>query len=670
MRWTTKRRDFIIGDKCQFDELKKIILDSKDGKAIEPLIPLDSFSCPVVESIAGGFDLNNDGVDDFLYLISVSVGRDEKRETYSFLGLLNGEKGDGLWPSYDRKKMTKLLAVQKRSGSEPAICDVEVERKKSGCAVKYRVWDGKKYSSKRGKSYKSDDLAQFLFDLEKSIFNHCGYLFAVRGARYNKGAKSRMYVSQTSSGYYNLLSFVYLNLEKTKLKKFPTKFKEIMIEDAKIELILTEKDKTTISSIVSKSGEILTNELNKLKWKGKSLSRAYYYKQLEEMSSHSERKKLADYYCGATLKAYQSKGGLFTILDKLNNLAKKYKYKGYPEFSGKVNYKFDVDDLDRMLEKVRKEKGDELKSIVEQLKILNGGDVYEYDVPFLFKKWLKKETGFKKIPQIPVESALKITRQFYNDIGFDFQKKPIKDNIFHDLYNREDKDRNAFALTLNYGNNVWMNANFHPKTKLAFYDFETIIHEYCHLLHMLTGSVNANGHIAMNAVAAQPQPFVESIAIAMQEQVYEPKFFERYLSHIPIFKDKQKVKAFIKVEKSRMLYERISTIVRSKSEIELYRGANKKGLKPLKEIVEKYLFVKSNINTLDFLSIPHPSAMPIYYPNYSLGYETAQIVSSEVKKAFEGSRPIKNCGNKVRKVFEKAYELKSFAEINKFASKK
>ena len=146
----------------------------------------------------------------------------------------------------------------------------------------------------------------------------------------------------------------------------------------------------------------------KFEWNGKKMGREDYYRALLTVGDPREREEMTVAYDAVTISAMSKEEvGLFSAIDKLNEMAARYGYKNYAEMVVKIYNFASVESFVKMMDDVYARRGAELEQFVKELEGLNGGlMVNEWDVPYLTEGMIRRETGLAELPRISVTDAM------------------------------------------------------------------------------------------------------------------------------------------------------------------------------------------------------------------------------------------------------------------------
>ena len=501
-------------------------------------------------------------------------------------------------------------------------------------------------------------------------------------SEFDKGGEVDNYIADINSTFYNRLSFAFRALEGSYPNFFRADqlpFARVMIEEARKNLVLSEEDKRLEGKLKSDSAKLFGEERGKFEWNGKKMGREDYYRALLTVKDPKEREDMTKAYDAVTISAMSKEEvGLFSAIDKLNEMAARYGYKNYAEMVVKIYNFASVESFVKMMDDVYARRGAALEQFVKELEGLNGGlMVNEWDVPYLTEGMIRRETGLAELPRISVTDAMEAAKRFFKDIGIDTDAPPFAGNIFYDTKKRDNKYPNAFAESLGDGSRSWLNTNLDPQVPAVLKDVQAVFHEFMHNFQFIAGAKNAGGNAAMNSVNSQTYAFAEGLGAVIEGVIYEPVFMDRYLAGIKGFEDPAVRASISRVKLRAKLYEDMKIMIRARQEMELYKTRDENGryrsveerMEAMKDIAEKYLFVHAEVDKLDFWTVPHPTnGGNVYYSNYSLGRSAAEAATRDILAAMRGERAAEGAGELLLRVFEEGPRLRSLEDIQGYVS--
>jgi len=344
------------------------------------------------------------------------------------------------------------------------------------------------------------------------------------------------------------------------------------------------------------------------------------------------------------------------MVGDLNAIARKYGYASYPDYNDRVLFGMTPKDFAALTEDFHAHFGPTIAAFIADLQKINGGKpVYEWDVDYLSNQFIKQKTG-GELPQISFEEAYKIAKRWFKDIGLDLEQPPFKGKIFFDLKKRENKYGNAFATAFEDGSKAWFNTNFDPNKKISLEDLNTVIHELTHDVQYILGSAKAHGNVVTGA-AGLPTTWIEGSAMTMGDIVYNKDWIDKYLSHLPEFKDSAVRTVAADVLGKQHLYENMMVLCRALWENNLYEDKEVGGApRPLETrlhfwevIAKKYMHVETMPATKGgyVYATPHFANTPAYYVSYGggrpLGVQAMDVMieglaQKNAKRLLEGGK--------------------------------
>ncbi len=706
-KFKQRSQSFILGNPVLAQEIMNVVKAHGDSqKPIETLSPMNGVSTESKTRILSGLNFDGDSHPDFLLVqsfeIFVAPSEEDKRETVAFLAVVSGaavSDRSGL-PTSDMIKAAKLLAISSCAGSGNPIRSVVVQKgtEPNVDLVKYQAFDpstqsfvSKDVDLAGGSPVSSADIYNSLFKISAYFEDTTGYLSSALLAQRSKGEDAENIKKKAVAALYNRLSFAFGELERRYntlkvrggvdvIDGVNLTFARVLIEESRKSLLLSEEDKNREGEIIARSQKVFGAERDKFQWNGKTMSRSMFYNKLATIEDPKEREALAAAYSVSTIAASKQDGGLLSAIDKLNEIAQRYGYQNYADFSLKVNYGTDEVSFRKSIDQVSAKDGEKLDAFLNELKSANNGQpVHGWDVGYLTNKLIMARTGLEALPTIPAAKALEIIKRYYADIGIDLDKPPYAGNIFYDIKARQDKYPNAATEGIVDGSKAWYTGQVDPTKELSLQDFDTMLHELGHAIQFITGSGEvAGGNYLMNSTNSQTVAFAEGYAMSNQYLVYTQGFMDRYFADLPQFKDPKLREVIGNVKGGWTVYDRMKVMVRALQEMEMYHTKGKDGryrsfeerVSAIAEMPKHYLHVETTPDKLDFWSIPHPHGINLYYSNYSAGRETAEIVGEDYINAINGEGPIENSAAMALEVFKQGVKLRTQADIRAFVEKR
>ncbi|MBI2981406.1 MAG: hypothetical protein HYY44_03775 [Deltaproteobacteria bacterium] len=673
------------------------------------MVPWDAVRSPITTRLFEGLNLDGDSHSDFLFLVSLELYVEpqarERQKTTCFLVRISGNEDSDKTgsPSVEMIKKGALLAVASHPGSSHPITDLKIARRPDGRSeVSYKLFDAAKkefvprnvdngpVARNREEQYQNDrHLFDTLFDVQSYLLNSLGYFFILQGAEFSKGTAANEQASKSVTMMYNSLSAPWNHLitRYESIARDPEQvayyqerdadfipFMKAMAIAGRKQLFFRREDSDKTAELATRSERLMTESLASYRWKGKGLTRAEFYQTLRETEEPVERRQLLEGYSEAALKAHRE--GLFPMVGELNGIARRYGFANYAELVGRLFNGITPMEFDKLVRGFYDANEARIKAFVAELRELNGGKpVNEWDAHYLGDKLARKKLGNSPLPKLKFKDALDVSKRFFKEIGIDLDGPPFAGNIFYDTNKREDKYGNAFAQTLGDGRQAWFNTNFDPAEEISLEDLGTVIHELTHDIHMIQAAQRARGNVAMG-IDGNPNTWTESIAFAVDSLVGTKKWMDRYLSHLPQFRDPEIRKAIAEANEGLALYDQMIVLLRARFEINLYEDRDSSGReRPLEErlnfypeLVRRFLHVEAMDGTKGgrIWATPHFAGLPGYYVSYQGGFPTALKATQPI---YEGvgkgdSNLLHEGGRRLLRLFGLGARVTSIQEID------
>lgn len=681
----------VIGNPKVYDEITEAIRQHGNNQGtIQIQTSFQETRLPITTHLFKNLKLNNDDHGDFLMVRSLEVytfpGQEAKRGWVQLLTFIPGttESDKTNEPTDTMIQHSILLSAAYFLGAPQPIGQLTLTDKNNDKIDEIQFTDRgqtKTYDAlKPNQTFNDQALFDALFNAQAFLFNQVGYLdilLAVHDIG-NKAAEAQV---KSITTFYNQLSFGFQTLKtcyqnilksprlKAKYEKEKPDFlplSRIMIAEADKVLALPKKELDKIAELSTRSEKLMKEALDQFRWQEgdwakKKMERAEFYKTLAETTDPAKRRDLVEKYSAVVVGAHQQ--GLFPMIEELNKIARQYGYKSYPDYYDRVNYGMSPEDFAALVESFHQKSSATLAEYIGELQKMNGGQpVYEWDVDYLSERYIKEKTG-GSLPKLTFEEAYAIAKRWFQDIGWDLDQPPFKDKIFFDMKKRDNKKGNAFATTIDDGSRAWFNTNFDPNEKIALEDLNTVIHELTHDAQFIFGARHGKGNL-VTGYGGSPSTWVEGSAFAMGDIVYNRSWMDRYLSHLPEFKDPKVRAVAADVLNKQQVYKNMMVLCRALWENNLYQDKNPEGSPRSlatrqhfwQEITKKYMHVETMDATKGgyIYATPHFAGSPGYYVSYGGGRPLGVQVLEPIYAALSKNNPslLRQGGNVFRRVLE------------------
>lgn len=692
----------VIGNPAFYPEVTGAIEKHGDQTGSIPIkTPFAETRFPITTYLWKNLRLGRGEHEDFLLLRSAEIftfsGEEDRRGTVGFLLYIPGNEASDKTgePSEEMIHNGIFLSAAYLAGGGNPIGNLELKdvKGKKTKELHFTELGKKKVFSPASQKQLFDDFHLFdaLFSAQTFVFNTSGFIDILVAAK-DIGIPAGEEMTKTQALFYDQFGPAFMNFKqriqlvlsdpkrKARYEKrnpdfFP--FARVLFTEADKVLALRKEDSDKLAELASQAETRMMEALEKFRWPRegwaeKPMTRADFYRTLGELEDPENRRDLTEKYSATVVAAHRE--AFFPMIENLNAMARKYGFKSYPDYYDRVHHGMTPKDFEAVVENFHTKYGPTIAAYMEELKIINGDEpVYEWDVDYLSQKLLKVKTD-EGLPKLTFDEAMKIAKRWFVDIGWDLDLPPFKGNIFFDLKKRDNKYGNAFATAIGDGSRAWFNTNFDTREKISLEDLNTIIHELTHDVQSILGARRAGGSVAMG-LGGSPGTWIEGSAMTMGDIVSNKNWIDRYLSHLPEFKDPEVRSVAADILGKQTLYNNMMVLGRALWENNLYEDKDENGnpisldqrLKNWEALAKKYMHVETMDATRGgyIYATPHFAGSPGYYVSYGGGRGLGLLAMDLMFKGLAADNPatLKKGGEVFGAVLEEGARNINAAEV-------
>ncbi|MFH1826286.1 MAG: hypothetical protein ABH823_03220 [bacterium] len=374
---------------------------------------------------------------------------------------------------------------------------------------------------------------------------------------------------------------------------------QVLVENAKLVISKIEENtflptdvQTEIDELMAGAKALLDEKLQAVTRDDKPVSRPRFYQLLKETESPAEREQLTRELSDQVLTAHRTKGGLFTIIARLNEIARDQGFASFVDMQFALHLKLSRAEFSAQAEAYLAATEPDYQSFLTSIRD-GQSEILDIDVAHLAHRKVQAESGLAEEPAMTLAQAKKVAQTFYKDLlGIDIAQMERDGHLIIDMGTRTKKFTESALVPVDY-RSALITSPLDPE-KLNLKDLAALIHEIAHIITYYLNIEQSGGSPAMGGLLITQ--WMEAISQATQNLVADQAWLDKYVAHLPQFSPEYRT-AYGRYEKGFQLFDNRLKLLRGMAEFVLYEYQDAAGtpismearLLRLNELRQQYL---------------------------------------------------------------------------------